>query len=79
MTFHIAASLMVLYAVRNRKYIYLFYAILIHGIMDSSIGFIKNVALIEIIVAIIAIGTIVFIIHKIKTTSNESMLGEGLK
>lgn len=76
MTFHIAASLMVLYAVRNKKYIYLLYAILIHSVMDSSIGFIKNVVIIEVFVAAVALGSIIFIIYKIKATSNEYIKGD---
>ncbi len=74
MTFHVAASLMVLYAVRTKKYRYLFYSILIHGIIDSSIGFIKDIARIEIFVAVIAVLTLAFIIIKIRKTSSEKIL-----
>lgn len=74
MTFHVGASLMVLYGIKNKKYRYLLYAILIHGILDSSIGFIKNIALVELWAAIIAFGTLGFMIYKIKKTSSEKIL-----
>lgn len=74
MTFHVAASLIVLYGVRNKKYIYLLYAILLHGIMDSSIGFIKNVAIIEAFVAVLAFVSLFFIIKLIKKSSKEKIL-----
>lgn len=74
MTFHVAASLMVLYAVRTSKYRYLLYAILIHGILDTAVGFIKNVLVIEVFAAFVAVVTLIFIIHKITKTSSEKIL-----
>jgi uncharacterized membrane protein YhfC len=71
MTFHIAASLIVLYGVRNKKRRYLFYAILVHGILDSSIGFIKNIAVFEAWAGVFAVILLVLIVMKIKKSSNE--------
>jgi uncharacterized membrane protein YhfC len=73
MTFHIATSLMVLYGVRNKKYRYLLYAILVHGILDSSIGFIKNIAVFEAWVGAFAVILLVVIIRKIKKSSSEKI------
>jgi uncharacterized membrane protein YhfC len=73
MIFHIAASLIVLYGVRNKKRRYLFYAILAHGMLDSSLGFIKNIAVIEAWVAIFAVTLLVLIIRKIKKSSSEKI------
>ncbi|MCM0648002.1 YhfC family intramembrane metalloprotease [Clostridium swellfunianum] len=74
MTFHVAASLIVLYGVKFRKYRYLFYAILMHGLLDSSIGFIKNIALFEAWAGILAITLLVSIIIKIKRSSSGKIL-----
>lgn len=73
MTFHIAASLIVLYGVRNKKRRYLFYAILMHGILDSSIGFIKNIAVFEAWAGVFAVILLVLIVMKIKKSSNEKI------
>jgi uncharacterized membrane protein YhfC len=75
MTFHVAASLMVLYAVKYKNYRYLLYAILVHGIIDSSIGFIKSVVLLEGFIAIAAIASLVFIVYKFKRISSERIFG----
>lgn len=74
MTFHIAASLMVLYAVKEKKYRYFLYAILAHSILDSAIGFIKNIWLIELWAAVWALVVLIFIIYRIKKISNEKIL-----
>jgi uncharacterized membrane protein YhfC len=73
MTFHIATSLIVLYGVRNKKYRYLFYAILAHGILDSSIGFIKNIAVLEVWIGVFAVILLVLIIMNIRKSSNEKI------
>jgi uncharacterized membrane protein YhfC len=74
MIFHVGASLMVLYAVRERKYRYLLYAILAHGILDSAIGFINGIFFIELWAAAAAMITLSFIIIKIKNNSLEKIL-----
>jgi uncharacterized membrane protein YhfC len=73
MIFHIAASLIILYGVRNKKYRYLFYAILAHGILDSSIGFIKNIAALEAWIGAFAVFLLVVIIRKIRKSSSEKI------
>ncbi|MBL4936528.1 YhfC family intramembrane metalloprotease [Clostridium sp. YIM B02515] len=74
MTLHVALSLVVLYGVKNKKNRYLLYAILLHGIVDSSIGFVKNTILLEAWVAVFAAAVLFFIIRKIKKSSSESIL-----
>ncbi len=74
MTLHVALSLVVLYGVKNKKNRYLLYAILLHGIVDSSIGFIKNTILLEAWVAVFAAAVLFFIIRKIKKSSSERIL-----
>jgi uncharacterized membrane protein YhfC len=78
MTFHIAASLMVLYAVKNKKVIYLFYAILAHGILDTSIGFIKNIAVFEAWTGAFAVILLTLIVIKIKRSSSEEILSQNI-
>jgi uncharacterized membrane protein YhfC len=73
MIFHIAASLIVLYGVKNKKRRYLLYAILAHGILDSSLGFIKNIAVIEAWVGTFAVILLVLIVRKIKKSSSEKI------
>jgi uncharacterized membrane protein YhfC len=73
MTFHIATSLIVLYGVRNKEYRYLFYGILVHGILDSSIGFIKNIAVFEAWIGAFAVTLLVLIVMKIKKSSSEKI------
>jgi uncharacterized membrane protein YhfC len=65
-TIQIALSLVVLYGVKNRKYIYLLYAILLHALVDSPIVLIHNAALIELYVLICAAISLVFIIRSKK-------------
>jgi len=74
MTFHVGASLMVLYAVRERKYRYVLYAILAHSILDSAIGFIKGIFFIELWAAVAAMTTLIFMIIKIKNNSSEKIM-----
>jgi uncharacterized membrane protein YhfC len=74
MILHIALSLIVLYGVKTKKYRYFFYAVLAHGIVDSSIGFIKNIAVIEAWVAAFAVVLLIFIVRKIKHLSSEKIL-----
>lgn len=74
MTLHVALSLVVLYGVKNKKNRYLLYAIVLHGLVDSSIGFIKNTILLEVWVAIFAVALLFFIIRKIKKSSSEKIL-----
>ena len=73
MIFHVAASLIVLYGVRNKKYRYLLYAILVHGILDSSIGFIKNIAVFEAWIGAFAVTLLALIVMKIKKSSREKI------
>lgn len=74
MIFHIGASLMVLYAIREKKFRYVLYAILAHSILDSAIGFIRNIWLIELWAAVAAITTLIFIIAKIKNSYSEKIM-----
>ncbi len=74
MTLHIALSLIILYGVNTKKYRYFFYAVLAHGIVDSSIGFIKNIAAIELWVAVFAVTLLVLIVRKIRKSSTEKIL-----
>lgn len=66
-TFHIALSLLVLYGVKNRKNIYLLYAIVIHALFDFpaalfQTGQIKNVWIVESIILVAALISLIFII-----------------
>jgi uncharacterized membrane protein YhfC len=74
MTLHIALSLIVLYGVKTKKNRYFFYAIFAHGVVDSSIGFIKNIAVIEAWVAVFAVVLLILIVRKIKQSSTEKIL-----
>lgn len=62
----IALSLVVLYGVKNKKYIYLLYAILLHALVDSPIVLIHNVTIIHIYVFICAVISLIFIIKSKK-------------
>lgn len=61
----ISLSIIVLYAVKERKYIYYLIAILLHAIIDSpaalyQLGTIKNIWIIELIVGLEAIALLAF-------------------
>lgn len=65
-TFHIALTLIVLYAIRNRKKLYLLLAILIHALIDFPAGLyqthiITNIWVVEVILFIITAAAVVFI------------------
>lgn len=64
-TFHIAMSLLVLYGIRNRKNIYLLFAIIAHALFDFipalyQVHIVKNIYMVESLVGIVAI--VLFII-----------------
>ncbi|HWP96978.1 MAG TPA: YhfC family glutamic-type intramembrane protease [Syntrophomonadaceae bacterium] len=62
MVIQIGLSLLVLYAVKNRKYIFLLYAILLHTLVDSPTQLTQNALLIEFYVFIMAAISLTFII-----------------
>lgn len=66
LTLHIALSLIVLYAVKHKQNIYLLIAFLLHTAIDTSIGFIHNIFVMEAFIAIFSVGTLIFIAYKIK-------------
>lgn len=57
----IALSLVVLYSVKFKKYIWLLYAIVLHMLVDLPIPLVKNPVLIEIYVLAAALASLVFI------------------
>jgi len=64
---HIALSILVLYAIRKQKFVYVLYAILIHAAINFfpalyQAGTITNLLLIEIFLGIIAIVSVVFVV-----------------
>lgn len=61
-TAHIAFSLVVLYGVKNKKNIYLLYAILLHTLLDLPTGLFTNTYIIEGYVFIFAVLSFIFII-----------------
>lgn len=68
---HLGLSILVLYAIRNRKVLYLIYAILIHALFDFpaalyQAGVIKNIYIVEAIIAVIGIGSIIWTIKSRK-------------
>ncbi|MGH4123535.1 MAG: YhfC family intramembrane metalloprotease [Clostridium sp.] len=78
--FHIAMSLMVLYAVKNRKNIYFLYAILFHALLDSPLGIFKhfgvNPIFIEVYLMIMALISIIVIFkfkNKFKTLEKSDL------
>lgn len=69
MIVHISLSILVFYAVKERKYIYYVMAIIIHAIIDFpaalyQLGVIDNVILVETIILILAIALATFIFRK---------------
>ncbi|MFD3158592.1 YhfC family intramembrane metalloprotease [Haloimpatiens sp. FM7330] len=72
---HIALSLIVLYAVKNRKSIYLFVAILLHAVLDTPVAYMVmkgiSIVFIEAYTLIFAIAALVFII-KVKQIDNDN-------
>lgn len=75
----IGLSVFVLYAVRKKKLIYLMYAIFIHAIIDFpaalyQTGVIKNIMVIELYIALVAIGSIFWIIQSRRLFTDEQPL-----
>lgn len=66
MMIQIALSLVVLYAVKNRKYIFLLYAVLLHTLVDSPTLLIHNALIIETYVFIMAVISLIFIVKSRK-------------
>lgn len=65
---HIALSLVVLLAVRENKFIYVIYAIGLHALMDVApamyqVGVIKNIWIIELIIALFGVIAIIYIVE----------------
>ena len=76
----IGLSLVVLYAVKSRKYRYLFYAVLIHALIDFPAalfqkGVIPNVWIIEGMCAVFAVGSYIFIKNYDKIFKNKEYIG----
>ncbi|CAM4172204.1 YhfC family intramembrane metalloprotease [Lederbergia lenta] len=68
---HIGLSILVLYAIRNQKMIYLFYAIIIHAIFDFPVALyqadvIENIFVIEAWIAIIGVGSVIWTVKSRK-------------
>lgn len=61
MAIQIGLSLVVLYSVRSNKFIWLFYAIFLHMLVDLPIPLVKNPVLIEVYVLVAALVSLVFI------------------
>lgn len=72
-TLQIALSLFVLYAIKNKKYLYIIYAFLIHAVVDSSIGFISNIFILEGLIALIAAVSLIYILRMIKNTDSYNL------
>jgi len=68
---HLGLSILVLYSIRSRKIMFLFLAILIHAFFDFpaalyQAGVIKNIYLVELLIAIIAVGSIYWVVKSRK-------------
>lgn len=68
---HIALSLLVLLAVRENKFLYVIYAIGLHALMDVApamyqVGVIKNIWVIELILAFLGASALIFIVKSKK-------------
>lgn len=61
MAIQIALSLVVLYSVKFRKYLWLLYAVILHMLVDLPIPLVKNPVAIEVYVLIAALASLVFI------------------
>lgn len=64
---HLALSILVLYAIRQQKFIYVIYAILIHAAINFfpalyQAGTITNLLVMEVFLGIIAVLSILFIV-----------------
>lgn len=78
-----ALTMVVLYAVRYRKTVYLFVAILLHALVDIfaalyQTGVIKSILAVEGIVALFFIASVAFLLKTKRIFSRESKDGEGL-
>lgn len=76
----LALSILVLYAVAKRRYLFYLLAILIHAAMDFTVAFTGklgvNMWLIELIIFLIAIVSVIFIIQSRKLFMHEQKSGE---
>src|SRR5690606_29884542 len=63
---HIGLSLLVLYGVRNKKYIYLLYAILIHALINLVLSLLLEPLGIWITEALIALIAAIFLVATLK-------------
>lgn len=75
----IALTLIVLYAVRNRKYIFVFIAVILHALVDFpaalyQMGFL-NLYIVEIIIAVIFIAAVIFIVKSKKLFVDKNIRG----
>ncbi|MBW8348442.1 YhfC family intramembrane metalloprotease [Bacillus sp. IITD106] len=73
---HLGLSILVLYGIRCRKIIFLFLAILIHAFFDFpaalyQAGVIKNIYVVELLIAIIAAGSIYWVVKSKKLFSDD--------
>jgi len=71
LSIHLGLSILVLYGIHKRKIIYLFLAILIHAVFDFpaalyQAGVITNIYLVELLIAIIAAGSIYWVVKSKK-------------
>lgn len=61
MAIQTALSLVVLYSVRFRKYLWLLYAVILHMLVDLPIPLVKNPVALEVYVLVAALASLVFI------------------
>lgn len=62
MAIQIGLSLVVLYGVKTKKYIYLLYAILLHMLVDIPAVLVRNMVIAELIVSVFAAASLIFIL-----------------
>jgi len=73
---HLGLSILVLYGIRSKRIIFLFLAILIHAVFDFpaalyQAGVIKNIYIVEALIALIAAGSIYWIVKSKRLFKDE--------
>lgn len=76
---HMGLSILVMLGIRNKKTVYLLYAILIHAVFNFPAALyqkdvLENVFVVETIIAIMAVGAIVWIVKSKKLFSREEII-----
>ncbi|MBS4200759.1 YhfC family intramembrane metalloprotease [Bacillus sp. FJAT-49732] len=76
LSIHLGLSILVMYAIRSRKILFFFLAIIIHAVFDFpaalyQVGVIKNIYIVELLIAIIAAGSIYWVVKSRKLFKDE--------